>query len=97
MDWSVPRGEIGYWIATPHTGQGYALEVAQALTQPALRTQTEGGLGFRRLEIRCDPRNVRSRRIPERLGYRLDAHLVHDARSADGRELRDTLIYSQTR
>ncbi|MFC6617117.1 GNAT family N-acetyltransferase [Deinococcus radiophilus] len=54
-------------------------------------------MGFRRLEIRCDPRNVRSRRIPERLGYRLDAHLVHDARSADGRELRDTLIYSQTR
>ncbi|MFC6617118.1 GNAT family N-acetyltransferase [Deinococcus radiophilus] len=30
LDWSVPRGEIGYWIATPHTGQGYALEVAQA-------------------------------------------------------------------
>ncbi|MDO4263087.1 MAG: GNAT family N-acetyltransferase, partial [Deinococcus sp.] len=57
LDWRVPKGEIGYWVATPHTGQGYALEVAQALTHFGLAAQEHGGLGFRRLELRCDPLN----------------------------------------
>ncbi|WP_261663550.1 GNAT family N-acetyltransferase [Deinococcus sp. Marseille-Q6407] len=97
LDWRVPKGEIGYWIATPHTGHGYALEVTQALTHFGLAGQEEGGLGFRRLEIRCDPMNARSRRIPERLGYRLDAELVNDTVSADAAEVRNTLVFSRTR
>ncbi|GHF99319.1 ribosomal protein N-acetyltransferase [Deinococcus piscis] len=97
LDWRVPKGEIGYWTATPHTGQGHALEVVQALTTLALTPQGSGGLGFHRLEIRCDPLNGRSRRIPERLGYGLDACLVNDTVSSDGTELRDTLVYSLTR
>lgn len=93
LNWQVPKGEIGYWIATPHTGQGHAREVAQALTDLALDT-----LGFRRLEIRCDPLNARSARIPQVLGYRLDAHLVNDDVDAQGSgKLRDTLVYSLTR
>ena len=91
------KGEIGYWIATPHTGRGYAPEVAGALTNLALTPQQSGGLGFRRLEIRCDPLNGRPRRIPERLGYTLDAYLVNDTVSADGTGLRDTLVFSLTR
>lgn len=96
LDWRVPKGEIGYWIATPHAGQGYALEVAEALTNLTLTPQASGGLGFRRLEIRCDAENERSRRIPERLGYTLDACLRNDSVAADGsRALRDTLIFSR--
>lgn len=97
LDWSVLGGEIGYWVATPHTGQGYAHAAARALTELALRPVSAGGLGFARLEIRCDPGNARSRRIPEGLGFALDARLVNDGRSADGRELRDTLVFSQIR
>lgn len=98
LDWRVPKGEIGYWIATSHAGQGYATEVARALTDLALRPQAEGGLGFRRLEIRTDARNERSARIPQALGYTLDATLKNDAVAADDpRELRDTLIFSLTR
>ncbi|WP_019009049.1 GNAT family N-acetyltransferase [Deinococcus aquatilis] len=98
LDWQVPKGEIGYWIATAHAGQGYATEVTHALTELALTPAAEGGLGFRRLEIRCDPANGRSARIPPTLGYQLDAHLVNDAVAAsDPAELRDTLIFSRTR
>lgn len=98
LDWRVPRGEIGYWIATPQAGQGYAAEVARALTELALRPQPQGGLGFRRLEIRCDARNERSARIPRALGYALDATLKNDAVAADNpAELRDTLVFSLTR
>ncbi|MPY67173.1 GNAT family N-acetyltransferase [Deinococcus sp. SDU3-2] len=98
LDWRVPRGEIGYWIATPHAGQGYATEVARALTDLALRSQEDSGLGFRRLEIRTDARNERSARIPRALGYTLDATLRNDAVAADDpAELRDTLVFSLTR
>ncbi|SMB81411.1 GNAT family N-acetyltransferase [Deinococcus hopiensis] len=98
LDWRVPKGEIGYWIATAHAGQGYATEVARALTELALWPQVEGGLGFRRLEIRCDARNDRSARIPARLGYTLDAVLKNDDVAADDpMQLRDTLIFSMTR
>lgn len=98
LDWRVPRGEIGYWVATPHAGRGYATEVARALTDLGLRTPEAGGLGFRRIEIRCDARNERSARIPRALGYRLDATLVNDAVAAnDPGQVRDTLIFSVTR
>lgn len=98
LDWRVPKAEIGYWIATAHTGQGYAPEVARTLTDLGLRSPQEGGLGLRRIEIRCDRRNERSARIPRLLGYTLDATLVNDAVAADNpAELRDTLVFSLTR
>lgn len=93
LDWRVPKGEIGYWIATPHTGHGYAQEVAQFLTEYGLNE-----LGFRRIEIRCDSRNERSARIPHALGYTLDATLKNDDVAAnDSNALRDTLVFSVTR
>lgn len=93
LDWRVPKAEIGYWIATAHTGHGYAQEVAQALTDIGLNT-----LGFRRIEIRCDADNERSARIPRRLGYTLDATLKNDGvAAADPTRLRDTMIFSVTR
>ncbi|MFC4639877.1 GNAT family N-acetyltransferase [Deinococcus hohokamensis] len=93
LNWRVPKGEIGYWISTPHTGRGYALEVTRALTDFALQT-----LGFRRLEVRCDALNERSARIPRALGYSLDARLRHDDVAAhDPTQLRDTLVFSVVR
>jgi RimJ/RimL family protein N-acetyltransferase len=93
LDWRVPKGEIGYWIATPHTGQGYAREVTAALTEVGLEK-----LHFRRLEIRCDAANERSARIPAALGYTFDARLVNDAVAADHPlQLRDTLVFSRVR
>lgn len=93
LDWRVPKGEIGYWIATTQTGQGYATEVARALTEFGLDT-----LGFRRIEVRCDRRNERSARIPRVLGYTLDALLRNDDVAADDpTRVRDTLLFSVTR
>lgn len=90
LDWRVPKGEIGYWIVSEHAGRGYAREAAQALTTLALDR-----LGFRRVEIRCDPLNTRSARIPAALGYALDARLVNDDVTPDGQDLRDTLVFSR--
>lgn len=58
--------EIGYWIRADRVGRGYATEAARALSIAALETP-----GIYRVQIDCDPRNERSIRIPEKLGYRL--------------------------
>lgn len=69
--------EIGYWIRADATGRGLAGESTAALTRVAFEVD-----GVDRMEIHCDPANVRSAAIPRRLGYELadgldgNGHLV---------------------
>lgn len=64
LDWSVPKGRIGYWIRKSAEGRGYATDAANILTRIAFDQ-----LGFHRLEIRCATNNKASAAIPTRLGY----------------------------
>jgi RimJ/RimL family protein N-acetyltransferase len=93
MDWDVPKFEIGYWIDTRQGGKGYMTETVDGLTNFAFNE-----LNARRVEIRCDALNSKSRAIPERLGFNLEGILINDD-VAVGRnsELRDTCIYAKTR
>ncbi len=91
IDWNVPKFEIGYWVRTPYARRGYIREAVEAITRFAFQA-----LGARRVEIRCDPRNARSRRVPEALQYELEATLRCDDVSSRG-EVRDTLIFAKTR
>lgn len=91
IDWSVPRLEIGYWCRTRFEGQGFIREAVAATSAFAFDV-----LGARRLEIRCDPRNARSIRIPEALGFRLEGTLVRTSRDNAGR-LCDLRVYASTR
>jgi RimJ/RimL family protein N-acetyltransferase len=58
--------EIGYWIGSAYEGRGIVTRSAEALTRVAAAVD-----GVTRVEIHCDPANVRSAAIPRRLGYRL--------------------------
>jgi RimJ/RimL family protein N-acetyltransferase len=86
----VPKCEIGYWVRTAYGRQGYVTEAVREVTHFALTS-----LGMLRVEIRTSTRNVRSRKVPERLGYDLEGILRNDSRELDG-TLRDTCIYSST-
>ncbi|MEH7415270.1 GNAT family N-acetyltransferase [Neobacillus drentensis] len=90
MNWEVPKFEIGYWIDTKHSGNGYILEATQAITEYAFQE-----LKAKRVEIRCDSKNIKSRRIPEKLGFTLEGILKNDGISTDRQELRDTCIYAK--
>ncbi|UAL50903.1 GNAT family N-acetyltransferase [Metabacillus dongyingensis] len=90
MDWDVPKVEIGYWISTKYAGKGYMTEAVEALTLFAVKE-----FGAKRVEIRCDPENIRSRRIPEKLGFILEGVLRQDDVSADGMSLRNTCVFSK--
>jgi RimJ/RimL family protein N-acetyltransferase len=88
LNWDVPKGEIGYWCRASYEGKGYITEAAQGITRFAFDV-----LGMARMEIRCDSRNERSRRVAERVGYVLEGELRHDGVATDG-TLRNTLVYS---
>ncbi|WP_226674842.1 GNAT family N-acetyltransferase [Mesobacillus jeotgali] len=89
IDWSIPKCEIGYWINTKFSDSGYMTEAVKALTNFGLHQ-----MEFKRIEIRCESTNLKSRAIPEKLGYELEGILRNDDLSADGSRLTDTCFYS---
>ncbi|PFA67688.1 GNAT family N-acetyltransferase [Bacillus sp. AFS015802] len=90
IDWSVPKFEIGYWIDTRMSGNGYMGEAVGKLNDFALNE-----LGGKRVEIRCESTNDKSRAIPERLGYDLEGILRNEDLSVDGERLTDTCVYGK--
>ncbi|MFC0237137.1 GNAT family N-acetyltransferase [Fictibacillus phosphorivorans] len=91
IDWNIPKCEMGYWIHTKHSGHGYMTEAVKELVHFG-----SNHLLFKRIEIRCDSRNVKSRSIPEKLGFIFEGTLRNDDLSADSSTLTDTCIYSKT-
>ncbi len=89
FQWDVPSCEIGYWLSSDHTGRGYMTEAVHALTE-MLRRQIK----VRRVQIRCDAENVRSRRVSELAGFQLEGILRCDC-VAEGGRLRNTCVYSR--
>jgi RimJ/RimL family protein N-acetyltransferase len=83
--------EIGYWIHVAHVRRGYATEAAAALTRVAFEIVRVG-----RVEIRCDPKNVASAGVPQKLGFTLEAVLDGDAVDVEGRP-RETMVWSLLR
>ncbi|OHV11227.1 GNAT family N-acetyltransferase [Kushneria phosphatilytica] len=91
IDWQVPAGTLGYWCHRAFQGQGLITEALQALSHALLVEY-----GFQRLALTCDERNLASRRVAERSGYRLEGIRRHDCRDHFG-ELRNTCCYARLR
>ncbi|WP_188456279.1 GNAT family N-acetyltransferase [Virgibacillus oceani] len=89
IDWDVPKFEIGYWIDSRFSGKGFISEAVEGITNFAFNE-----LNAKRVEIRCDAKNTKSRAIPERLKFDLEGVLRNEDCSVDGKELRDTCIYT---
>jgi len=90
VDWRVPKVEIGYWIRTPFSRQGYITEAVNAIADFAVKH-----FGARRIEIRMDDANERSWRVAERCGFELEGILRNERRRVDG-SLGDTRVYAKT-
>lgn len=87
IDWNVPCFEIGYWIRARYEGQGLVTEAVKGIVEFATVH-----LGAKRLEIRCDARNVRSANVARRAGFTLESTMRKQDIGADG-SLRDTLVF----
>ncbi|WP_437658915.1 GNAT family N-acetyltransferase [Sorangium sp. So ce1182] len=79
---------IGYWLRADQTGKLLATELAAALTQVAFRVD-----GVRRVEIHCDPLNVRSVEVARRLGFTCEGTLRQRLPGPDGTR-RDEMIWT---
>jgi len=80
--------EIGYWINVNHINRGYATEIATALTKVAFEIEN-----VQRVEIHCDPKNVRSSSIPRKLGFTHEATLKQRNVNYKG-EFTDSMIWT---
>lgn len=90
-DWRIPKFEIGYWIDSRYSGNGYMTEAVQGIVNFAFRE-----LKANRLEIRCDTLNKQSIKIPSRLGFKLEGTLMNEDLSIDGSSLSHTHIFAKT-
>lgn len=78
MRWTSERhqqGDIGFIFHPDYHGKGYAHEAAREMLRLGFV-----GVGFHRIEGRCDARNDASARLMERLGMRREAHLIENER-----------------
>ena len=92
FNWSLSRGEFGFWTTAEGQGHGYIVEAGQAVlawAQHVANQQTPVSEAaappmFMRIEARCDARNVRSRRTVERLGFEFEGTLRRNIRDNTG-------------
>lgn len=78
VDWMNHTAEIGYWLAPCYEGRGLITDACRALLGHAF-----GDLGLNRVVIRCATANLKSRAIPQRLGFEEEgvarqAQLLHN-------------------
>ena len=68
--WFGPQThEVGWAVAPEHQGRGYATEAALGLLAHGFDT-----LGLHRIVATCQPENIPSVRVMEKLGLRREAH-----------------------
>lgn len=65
------QAEIGFTLARPYQGQGYAGEAVSALLDVLF-----GELQLHRVRANCDPLNTASGRLLERLGFRHEGRMI---------------------
>jgi ribosomal-protein-serine acetyltransferase len=87
IDWTHGSTGIGYWLAEGHQGRGTMTEAVRALVAYAFEVWK-----LNRVEIRAAVANVRSRAIPERLGFQQEGVLRQAERIGDRFE--DLVVYA---
>lgn len=73
IDWPNRSTSLGYWLGEEFQGRGLMSKACRAMVSYAFDE-----FHLHRMEIRCAVHNVKSRAIPERLGFRREG-TMHDA------------------
>ncbi len=79
---------LGYTLAQRYQGNGYAFEACSAMLDHAFCKWE-----MHRIAADTDPRNIASKRLLERLGFRLEGHMLECYPDTDGSWL-DSHIYA---
>jgi RimJ/RimL family protein N-acetyltransferase len=88
IDWELGNFEIGYWVRQDDQGQGYATEIANALTRYALQA-----LKARTVLISHAEGNDKSRSVIKRLGFTSCGYQPNSTRLPAGDVVHDHFYY----
>ncbi|MCP3929686.1 MAG: GNAT family N-acetyltransferase [Bacteroidetes bacterium] len=91
IHWSVPKGELSYFIDKDFTGKGIMTEVLTYLLQFAFKQ-----LEMEKLYIRTSAENYPSQRLARRCGFRREGDLRSEFKKQSG-EIIDVMLYGLTR
>jgi glycerol dehydrogenase len=83
------RTEIGYWLSEPFQKKGIVTKAVEVLTDFAFRE-----LNMNRIQIKCATENFRSKKIPQRLGFRLEG-IERAGELLTGGHFADLEVYSK--
>ena len=89
--WKHKRVEIGYWLDTDYTGQGFMQEAVSLLEKELFEND------FNRIVIHTDTMNLKSANIAKRLGYVHEGILRQERYSAVHKNFRDINVFSKLR
>ena len=87
-DWDLQATEVGYGVAVPHRGKGYATEALTALTGWTL---TKGGM--QRVQLTANTDNLPSLRVATKAGFVAEGVLRRASLEDDG--LHDLAVFSR--
>ena len=82
------KSEIGYWLREEFQHRGIMTESVRALINFGFSE-----LGLNRIQIKCAPGNIRSNKIPQRLGFTLEG-VERDSEFVSEGVFRDAKVWS---
>jgi len=91
IDWRVPKGELGYFVAESHQGKGIISEAIKEIINHAFNE-----LKMEKLFIRTGPQNIGSQKIALKNGFQKEGVLRSEFRVSNG-ELIDTVYFGKLR
>ncbi|MBO4643402.1 MAG: GNAT family N-acetyltransferase [Alphaproteobacteria bacterium] len=89
VSWRHKRVEIGYWLDTDYTGQGFMREAVSLLEKELFAN------GFNRIVIHTDVLNTKSANVARELGYVHEGVLRQERYSETQGRFRDTNVFSK--
>ncbi|MBP9777983.1 MAG: GNAT family N-acetyltransferase [Rickettsiaceae bacterium] len=85
----IPFYEIGYWLETAYTGQGFATELTNALTRYAFLE-----LKAVRVQIKVQAENTKSISVAKRCGYEHEATIKKVRRDLLSNDVVDDYVFA---
>jgi ribosomal-protein-serine acetyltransferase len=87
IDWSIPKGELGFFIDGDYEGKGITTNAISVLIKYAFSE-----LGFQKLFMRISSNNISSKRVAEKNKFEMEGVLKKDFRNFEG-NLVDVIYY----
>ncbi|MDR6227459.1 GNAT family N-acetyltransferase [Desmospora profundinema] len=79
LDFDHRSAELGYWLGTPHTGNGWMVHSVSRVIQYLFDDQQ-----LNRVEIRCETGNTASAQVARRIGFQWEGTMRQAVRKGGG-------------